>query len=196
MALWQIKVYQDFLGQQCLNRFFLDDPAVGGTYSSVGQWAFDNYNTHLKPIMDQGWSLINVGVTRVDLVGASEVVVVPTGAPVSGQSVNANPAATQVCALVAWAAEDVRPNRGRTYLTGVHENWTDATGKLTQSILDDVGTWATAMLDASAIDLGARLVIRGKDPANVGQLTENEIESFVVRDVLATQRRRRIGVGA
>jgi len=195
MTTYEVKVYQRFLGQKILNRFFVEDPGDVGTYGTIAQHFFDAWDAHLMPTLNDQWVFDVVGLRKLDVPGASEVLVVPTGAPKTGAVGGSPPSAAQVAALISWAAGDVRPNRGRTYLAGLNsENVTDD-GLWGTGLQSALNSFAQALLDMSSIGALIDLVIRGKDPAGGSDPIQHEIESFVVRNVPATQRRRRLGVG-
>lgn len=98
------------------------------------------------------------------------------------------------CALISWRTGLIgRANRGRTYLTAPFESFQDA-GTLTTGALDQYQTLADSMIlihdGITGLIPHFQLVIFHTNAAD-----SPEVAQGLVRNLIATQRRRRVGVG-
>ncbi len=128
--------------------------------------------------------------------GTPGVEFIPTGGGHVGVATG-NPTPTQTAAILAFNTFDGPPHRGRIYIAG-----------LTANLISSIGTWNSTAL--SALDaLGAKLltfaadtgiiashVVIGNKPNILVADQTAGVNAYIARNVPATQRRRRIGVGS
>lgn len=117
-----------------------------------------------------------------------------TDLPVNAQGVvTGDPLPSQVCPLVSWRTGLLgRANRGRMYLPAPVEG-AQVAGQLSTTFMANVQTVADSMLSLSVLgDEAFIAVIYSADNNPTGL----PITTAVVRQDLATQRRRRIGSGS
>lgn len=142
------------------------------------------------------WNLYAVNFRRVDVADLPGIDVVPTAGVLTG-STSASPGlANPTALLISFAAPTTSPRRARTYLAGMSTAQLQDSGFWPAAVVTAAGTLATA-LDSITVtgDTMLRVAVRftGSPPAVT---VSNRLQTFIVRSNPATQRRRRIGIGA
>lgn len=197
MAIHQYQVRQTFLNQKMMNVFYYDHVQEDDAYKQeitdalraawVTQLALSTLHT--------SWSLDEVVVRNVSLAGTLSQSFVPTLGAAVGTSAT-DPLPSQIALLVVTKGQSVKPNRTRTYLTGFVEGATTG-GFFTSSFLTAARNWGLAVANLVTATKGT-FTRRSVEWVGVPPVVadDNPVGTVIAFNVPATQRRRRIGVGA
>lgn len=141
------------------------------------------------------WSLQSVTFIYNESLPIYSVEVPFTGGVLTGSN-PAGPLTTQVALLISTRYLGAPPNRGRIYFGGLNEGSTGVNNRFFAGAIDPfvnmVESWANGVDYGSNI---AYLRIARRNADGTIDIT-SPVSSVIGRDVPATQRKRRIGVGA
>lgn len=154
------------------------------------------YKTHLINAIDNGFLTYAYDVRRVDQANLPTIEYVPTAGVWFGSNTN-NPLPGQLAALVTFSTTTTFPRTTRSYISGLTVADVDTNSQMTLSLQGLLQNWGTAMLSiplSGALDPDKQAVKYGGTPRVV--IDSNDVISREVTLIWATQRRRRIGVGA
>lgn len=196
MAFYRIVARQSWLGQTVANVFHVSDAFDNTTGELICDVFAQEYFDHVRGNASNVWGLDDFTYRDLDLVGSSEIPYVPGLCPFVGSNVGPT-TPTQIAALISWYAGPVRPNRGRSYIAGMAEGVWEGDGLIGATPKADLQNFAQGLFDGlAALGAGVDLTLLGHAPGDPLTEVRHEIVSFVVRDVPATMRKRRIGVGS
>lgn len=198
MTIFQVIHKQRLLLQEVRNVYYYET-ITGNPSTSEWQDICDeiraDYLAELNTFSDE-WSFYGIDYRVVDTAGLPSFSVVPTAGIWTGAGTT-DLSPTQICALVSAKANTIKPNRVRTYFTGLTDgNIID--GLLPsgtrgayefffdlQSVLNGGGTNVLQRVSAQWNSTHTQVVVYNNVAGAAG----------VCSEVPATQRRRRIGVG-
>lgn len=198
MPTYQLVARQQWNGSQVRNVFYYTCSDVLGTTqlqdaadamrTAFGLWVATGE-------IDNGWSFDQLEARRVDQADLPSALVTPTAGALAGDA-TPNPLPMQIALVVSLAAPTTKPRRARTYLAGVTVTGLAATGRFTTEMQDAAADFTEAM---DTITVTGDTLLRvaalwsGSPPAVTAT---NRLQSYVVRAIPATQRRRREGSGS
>jgi len=198
MAVQQVVHLQRLLGQEVRNVFYYETTHETLSAAQLQEVADDirdvwaTLNTASGQVND--WQLYGVGIRRVDVAGIPSIDVGFTSGTLVGSSPSES-LPTQTAMLCHGVAYVPKPNRVRTYLAGRAEGHL-ADGYWNAAALSNVLNWIQA-LDTLTIDgVSWERVSAQWNLAHTLVEDWNQITTYFVSDIPATQRRRRIGRGA
>lgn len=152
------------------------------------------YNAIATGTWSNQCNIYGVDVRDMDVEGSPTYAYSFTSGPLVGNQTG-NLVPNQVAGLVGYTALTTKPNRVRKYIPGMTVASTTATGLWTAA-------WITTMQSFNSLVLGLDIVVPDTTfpySVKVGPLGtavgSNRCTASYVRDVPATQRRRRVGVG-
>lgn len=156
--------------------------------------AYVSENFELRHVNEWAWNTVTF--RRVDIPGLPELTVNFSAGPLVGTS-TADDTPLQVALLVTGQAMTEFPRRVRTYFGGFSE------GQLTEGLWSDAIVLEALQVISNLDDIDIvddvleRVAVRYNDLGD-GPFVEawNRVTTYDVTEVPATQRRRRIGVGA
>lgn len=199
MAIYQVTHKMRWLLQECRNIYYYETQ-VGNP--STAEWVdiVDEIRADIVAEIDNHlsdeWAFYAIDYRIVDTAGLLSFEAVPTSGLVAGTAVGES-LATQVAMLVGVKGDTVKPNRARTYLSGLTVG----------SVVDSLFIAAARAAAETFIDLQTVLNSGGTNPLQRVAAQWNSSHTQVVATnniagaasvasiVPATQRRRRIGVG-
>lgn len=141
------------------------------------------------------WSWRDITARRVDVGGLPGLDYQAASGIYVGSVTATNATANQVAALVSFAANSVKPRRGRSYLAGIWSGQMQDSGLWTTGLVADMAVWAAAIMELTVTGdtlFKTAVTLAGNPPLVTAS---NVLTEFVPRDNPATQRRRRIGSG-
>lgn len=185
---------QTCIGQEIRNTFYWggNDATLANAQSIIDAmrdaW-YDNLRIDLAP----EWTLYAFDVYDKTQAHYPGVEYIPTSGSVVGAN-GSDALPPQLAALVNFKAPVPPPNSNRKYLGGLAEN-NQTDGLFLSGFIADCGAWAADILavpTTTSLAITLEVVSLAADGTVIGG---NPLESYVVRQVPATQKRRRIGVG-
>jgi len=198
MANFQIVLDQQIGDEVCKNVTYWQLP---DNQSATLQTFADNLRgTFVTPDLvgwlSTNWTLLSITARQMDGGGAfSQLVTFGLGPLVGGSLGQQLP--TQLALLVSTGFLGPKPNRGRIYFGGLVEDANTGTGQPVLAARDDFQTAVEVWRDGVATGAGnAFLRIARPDFLANNWVLNNPAESVIARNQWATQRRRRLGVGA
>ena len=198
MAVHQVTHLQRFLGQEVRNVYHYETTHESLSAAQLQELADDIRAAWVSAVgavnQSNDWSLYGISTRRVDVAGIPGIDVGFTSGALAGTATNES-LPSQIAMLAHGVAYVAKPNRVRTYLSGLVENH-----------LSD-GIWASAAMTARLNLMNAldTLTIDGVswervsvewNLAHTAVVEWNQMFTYFVSEVPATQRRRRIGRGA
>lgn len=198
MAVQQVTHLQRFLGQEVRNVFYYETAHESLSAAQLQEVADDIRALYVAQIgaanISNDWALYGVSIRRVDVAGIPGIDVGFTSGTLSGTATNES-LPSQIAMLAHGVSYVAKPNRVRSYLAGLVEN----------HLVD--GYWAAAAmtqrlnlinaLDTLTIDgVSWERVAAQWNTAHTLVDDWNQIATYFISDVPATQRRRRIGRGS
>lgn len=108
----------------------------------------------------------------------------------AGTDASSNPVPLQIAGLIRFPSNYLG-SQGRKFIAGLTENMIDGNGILTAATQTDLATMAASLL--GGVTSGTESFTFGKD--NPAKSRYASFLSAIVNDVVATQRRRKQGVG-
>jgi len=199
MTIYQVTHKMEWLQQQCRNIYYYET-TVGNPTDSEWQDIVDeirgDYVTHILNRLSDDWRFYAIDYRIVDTAGLLTFEAVPTAGDVAGTSPQ-DDLPTQIALLLSYKGTTTKPNRARTYMSGLTEG-AIADGIFTSAVLASYVTFGTFQQELNL--LGTNPLSRVSAQWNLGHtqvVDSNDISSVtaVASSVPATQRRRRIGVG-
>ena len=185
---------QRLLGQECRNTFwFGGGDAVMANAQAICDALYDAWGDNLQSSLVNDWSLYAFDVYDKTIPGVPGIEFVPTAGILQGSSAN-DPVATQIAMLVTFKAQVAPPNTNRKYLAGMNSA-TMSQSLFNTSPLGFAEAWAADIIDiGTTLTLGIvmEVVTLNADGTVAGG---NPLEYALARQVPATQRRRRVGIG-
>lgn len=197
MADANVILNQTLYSQQVRNVLWF---AYSGTLDAAGRQDIADYirgvwlASTLRSIQVDNWALDNISIRDAYTVGPYATVPFTDG-PLFGTHA-ANNAVTQVSMLASLINTGLTaPTRGRVYIAGVTTAGIDGNGLWPNSYTDLAET-LMAGLQNGTTGLGENINLRicRRNVDGAAQVL-NTVDSVIVRNNPATQRRRRIGVG-
>lgn len=199
MTIYMVTHKMRWLNQECRNVYYYETQ-VGEPSNSEWQDIADeiraDFVSELSSTMVEDWTFYGIDYRNVSTAGLLSFSKTPTLGDYDGTSA-VEGVATQVALLVSVKGTTTKPNRARTYLTGVRHD----------SLVDSLFDSSTRGSAETFIDLQSVLNAAGTNDLqrvaaqwNSGHtqvIASNNIagDASVASLVPATQRRRRIGVG-
>lgn len=182
------------LGQDCVNTFHYKVLTGGALLLDPAQTLADNWQAQVQPsylnLMASSMILELLEVRQV--FGGLASLDVPVNEPglISGEQLP-----PMDCALISWRTGLIgRANRGRTYMPSPLETWQSA-GTIAPGNVDNYQAAADEMITLNDAATGLipqyQMVIFHTDATDSPEVTFG-----IVRNIIATQRRRRVGVGS
>jgi len=197
MGIVRIRLNYINQGQQMHNvlHYKFDDNEVRD-YQIAADYIRDAWVLSLQNRVADDCSLDNITYNELAVQSVDTDVEFTAGAA-SGSAGASNSTVSQLACLIRTIGTvPFKPNRGRIYLTGLATDQL-SDGRWTTQAQGGVSNWATAMKTVPAGGpSGLALVIYS--PTNVAKgvgLVSNDVSAFSVQRTVATQRRRRLGVG-
>jgi len=199
MTVFQVVHLQDYLAQQIRNITYYET-IVGNPSTTEWQNICDEirgyWDARLKADVMSTWHFNGITYRQVDTAGLPSFTVIPTAGSLAGT--NASQGLPPQCALlVSCKGATVKPRNARTYFTGFGEDrqqdgaWgvvslTDAVNMVDD--LRELNALGTNSLERVAVQWNS---------AGTQVVAYNNISLGAVQasTIVATQRRRRIGVG-
>lgn len=192
----QYQVIQSFLNQVVMNVLYYDHAAEDdGIKQEIADALRAAWASNLTAVMSSSWSLTEVRVRNVSLAGTLSQTFVPTLGTLVGTA-SGQLVPTQSALLVVTIGPSVKPNRTRTYLGGFTISAMNG-GLITAGVVTNAINWGNAVKSLVTATEGTFLrqsVEWVGPPMVVGDA--NPVSTVRVFNIPATQRRRRIGVGA
>lgn len=183
MPLYRVAAEYEASGTQLVNVWHVDGPAssealIGNAFESA-VWP------RLQNVMGLTVNGVQVVVTDVDQLTQAVVPLTGTGS----QSGDLLP--LQAAALISWRTGLIgRANRGRSYIPGLTEG-AQSGGVIEALTLNNLNVLGNAILVTWTGLFAGQLVIRH----NTTLPSWTTVTAFILRNIMATQRRRRPGVG-
>lgn len=186
---------QRWLGQECRNTFYFGgNDAVMSNAQAIVDGMRGAWTSGISAILSQNWQLYACDVYDKTIPSVPGVEFTFTsGALVGGNSVD--DLVTQAAGLVTFKAPVSPPNTNRKYIAGFTESATSA-GLFTSTIVTHMLNWGNAILalpTTLSLAIAFEVVILLPDGTVSGG---NPLVTCLPRQVPATMRSRRIGVGA
>lgn len=153
------------------------------------------YKSNLQGDISEDHDIYAYDVRRVDVGNLPSVQYIPTAGAWSGTDTSGE-LPHQVALLVTFKAETVFPRSSRTYLFGMCEGNNSVNGRASSTVISNAEDWAADMLEieiTGALNADKQAVQYGGDPRAVTD--NNDLTTYSVNSIWATQRRRRTGVG-
>lgn len=195
MSVFRITTVGLSQGQAWNNVFYLDSNLSVEELQEDVDDIVETYRTHLAPVLSVSWSLNEVHARGAEIAGSPTFVYIPTLGPVNGADVT-TVAANQVALLVSFSALTLPPNRVRKYIPGAVGQGIDFDGTWVAAVQTAAQAWGDAIVDIGTGDPNTLFPLSARLDENGLVVDSNEMDVAVVREVPATQRRRRIGVGS
>ena len=198
MANFQIGLDQQIGDEVCKNVTYWQLP--DNQTATLQTFADNLRGTFVTPDLvgwlSTNWTLLSITARQMDGGGAfSQLVTFGLGPLVGGSLGQQLP--TQLALLVSTGFLGPKPNRGRIYFGGLVEDANTGTGQPVLAARDDFQTAVEVWRDGVATGAGnAFLRIARPDFLANNWVLNNPAESVIARNQWATQRRRRLGVGA
>lgn len=189
-----IVVKQRWLSQECRTTlWFGGNDAVMANAQDICDAVYDAYDTNLAGKMVPEWALYEFDVYDKTIPGVPGIQLQPTSGTLVGTSAG-DSLPTQVAGLVTFKAQVAPPNTNRKYLPGLNDGVvTDSL--FTTAAVTDMQAWADEILDiatTTSLAITMEVVSLNNDGTVVGG---NPLTYAIAKQVPATQRRRRIGIG-
>lgn len=184
------------LNQQVKNVMVIDDMPIDDTERDAFADAFRLEWLSEIPTNQRSddWSFVGLTFLYNASAPVFSVEVPFTVGPIVGTQ--GSPQASQVALLISTQSVTPKPNRGRVYFPGMPESALDNDGLFTQGVADDSANFIDVLaVGFNWIDRTSRLLIARRTAQGIITATNN-VTSVIGRLNPATQRRRRIGVGA
>lgn len=153
------------------------------------------YKTELQAFFHEDIEIYAYDVRQVDIGDLPSIEYVPTAGAWNGTA-STNRTPNQVAAMATFKAVSSYPRSSRTYLFPCSETATNALGRVSAGVVDDIDDWAQAMLEidiTGGLNADKQAVQYGGSPRVVTD--SNDLTTVVVRNIFRTQRRRTPGVG-
>lgn len=183
MALYRIAVEASNAGAIYVNIFHMS--AITGSAAAIGSGFNAQVATPYSYVLHSSVDIDQVVVTEIAL-GTQVTTQINIAGTQTGDMLP-----PQMAAVLSWRTAFIgRGFRGRTYVFGQAEA-AQAAGIITNPQLALLGSLASAIRVAWPATVNGQLVLYHR----VGS-TSTDIISHIVRDVVYTQRRRTLGVGA
>jgi len=184
-------------GQQVRNIFyFAGADAVQANAQEIGDALRGAWVNNLNLALTNQFTLSGFDAKELDVVSNPWIEYTFTAGSWTAGSGNAA-LPTQIAALVTFIAFTARPNRKRSYLAGMLEENTGTNNLWTSGTVTVLGGWAQEVMDVpTTTTLAIAHVIARVDKVTGVLVGSNILDTFRITDIPATQRRRRIGVGA
>lgn len=184
-------------GQQVRNIYYVaGGDALYANAQDIGDAIRAAYNAELIAHMDNALTWYGFDAKELDVVTNPWIEHTFT----SGDLVGANadlPLPTTVAALVTWLAFTARPNRKRSYIPGITNGRVQQSGLWTTALVDDLNAFGELLIDLPTTTSLAIAFVIARVNRETGVLVgSNILEAVRASNIPATQRRRRIGVGA
>lgn len=185
---------QRLLSQEIRNTFwFGGNDAIMDNAQDIVDAMRAAWATNLGAQLITDWTLYGFDVYDKTIPGVPGIEFIPTSGSLTGSN-NTDSVATQIAMLVTFKAQVAPPNTNRKYLAGWGE------GAMVDSLWQTAKTDLAAAWAADVLDIGTttslaivmEVVALNLDGTVSGG---NPLEYALVRQVPATQRRRRIGIG-
>lgn len=194
----QVVLNQTLYSQQVRNvlHFFYDAALTEETMQDIADsirlaWA----DSDLAALQVNNWRMSSVSIRPCGSTGPHALIPFTLG-DIIGQNVSQE-TVSQVAMLVSLRNNGfVPPTRGRIYLAGIATTFIDNEGQWVTTALDEPAALVASLLDLETIAenfLSLRIASRN---ANGTCDVLNVVNNAQVQPVPATQRRRRLGVGA
>lgn len=195
MAVGSVTIKQSILGQEIRNILWYNNlPENEEFLEEIASHIGEAYSEHTS-LFCSSWAVHSVQFTFYPLAGTwSTEYPIPDG-PISGTG-QSTPAPTQVAILVSTRHVGPPPNRGRIYLGGLPGNFIENDGTFNAGSLVLAASLADLLTNLpynSQANLAELVVMRR---VNGQPVVWNPVNEVIVREVPATQRRRRLGQGA
>jgi hypothetical protein len=188
-----VVVKQRLLAQEVRNTFwFGGDDAVMANAQAICDGLRDAWEDNMPGLVDE-WTLYEFDVYDKTIPSVPGISFVPTGGALVGTSAD-DPLPTQIALLATFKAQVAPPNTNRKYLAGFKDDQC-VNGLFTGAITGAVEDWAADILDLGTtltLAIVMEVVLLNEDGTVSGG---NPLEYAIARQVPATQRRRRIGIG-
>lgn len=185
---------QRFHSQECRNTFwFGGNDAIMANAQDIVDALHGAWNTNIKSNLAPQWSLYGYDVYDKTVPSVPGIEFIATSGVMDGTG-SGDSLPTQIAMLVNFKAQVAPPNTNRKYLAGFLEAHT-TNGLFNSAQVNNAAAWAADVLDigtTTALAVVMEVVALNLDGTVNGG---NPLEYAIVREVPATQRRRRIGVG-
>lgn len=195
MADARIQFLQTSQGQAVMNSCVFSNVIFEPSLLQI--WADqlrDLWDETLRPFQSTTWSLTGLRFVSMPPSSPFSVEVGFSAGPLVGTA-SEDVLANQTALLVSTQFLGAAPNRGRVYFAGVPDSslvagrWTAVSRSAAGAM---VTAWANGIEGQGEDNIFLRIArVAGEPPAT----TSNPVETVIPRDVPATVRRRRIGVG-
>ena len=195
MAIGSVTIQQSILGQAVRNVLWYDNlPDDEGYLEEITSHIGDAYSEHAA-LFCSSWSVSSVKYTFYPLAGTWSTEYSILDGPIEGTG-QSTPAPTQVAILISTRYVGPPPNRGRIYLGGLPGNFIENDGTFNATSIVTAASLAALLRQLpynSNSDFANMAIVRR---VNGVPSVHNLVDEILVRDVPATQRRRRLGQGA
>lgn len=186
---------QSLFNQQVKNTFYFGggDATMANAQTLVDALA-DCWLDNLVTALVDNWFFLSCTVYDKEIAGVPGIDFVPTGGAFAG-SAAAEPLPNQIALLVGFKCQTSPPNKNRKYMAGLF-NGQVVNGVFTPATLAVFQAFGDQVIDiptATGLGVAFEVVSLDVDGTVVGG---NPLTSAFTRSIPATQRRRRIGVGA
>lgn len=154
------------------------------------------YKSNLQTAFHDEIDFYEYDVRRVDVGDQPTRTFTATAGTWSGSS-TADAIPSQVSAMVTFKALTAFPRSTRTYLFPFGANQLNSDGTVTSGAVNAMKDWADDMLEITitgGLNADKQAVKYGGDPRAVTD--SNDLSQRSVKNVYATQRRRKVGVGS
>jgi hypothetical protein len=185
---------QQMYGQEMRNTlWFGGNDAIMDNAQALCDAIHDAWDDNIKQYLVGAWSLYGFDVYDKTIPSVPGIGFVPTAGTLQG-TLAGEGMATQIALLVTFKAQVAPPNTNRKYLAGWGEELL-ANGLFTSTYTAAATAWADDILDiatTTSLAVVMEVVTLLQDGTVSGG---NPLEYALAKNVPATQRRRRIGVG-
>lgn len=199
MTIYQVTHKMRWHEQECRNTYYYETQ-VGNPSDSEWQDIADeiraDYVAELQASLSSDWEFYGIDYRIVDTAGLLTFQKTPTSGTLAGTHAS-DSVATQVALLVSVKGTTTKPNRARTFLSGmveitlVNSKWTTNIRNACQDFID-----LQSVLNAAGTNDLQRVAAQWNSGHTQVVATNNIAgDASVASEIPATQRRRRIGVG-
>jgi hypothetical protein len=195
---YMVTANQAFRNQEVKNVFYyqttaaLDDDQKQEVVDTMRNW-WATLDGAIDLVND--YELLSATIRYMTLPDYPGEVWVPTSGTFTGST--ATPGiANQIALLISFKANTPKPRRARTYLTGFANTAITDAGFWTSSHITAAGVFGNASLSIAVTGDTLQRVAVQLDPDDGSVALANDLTTVLVRSNPATQRRRRIGIGA
>lgn len=197
MAFFKFRIDGKFRGNSCINTFhYLSDSSTTGSIQAAVDYIRQMYVNYLQSRLADDYSFDTITVTNMELAELMGVAYTPTSGAFAGSSVgDLLPPANAI--LIEWRTGTLKPNRGRSYISGWNNTASGTGGGVNSAAITDLTNWCNQM-DAFTAGDGSQWAMHVYSPtlSVPPAVVSNQITSFTIKEEWSGQRSRRVGRGS